>query len=82
MRDYEPRLALDGGSDGLQVISRLVSEAARVLTSGGRLMMEIGEDQAAAVTELLCRPTHLNFLSLKSDCAGHWRVAIAERSVR
>ena len=82
VRDFEPRLALDGGADGLQVISRLVSEAARVLTSGGRLMLEIGEDQAEAVAEILCKPTHLNFLGLKSDCAGHSRVAMAVRSVR
>ena len=82
VRDFEPRLALDGGTDGLQVISRLVSEAARVLTSGGRLMLEIGDDQADAVAELLCKPTHLSFLGLKSDCAGHCRVAMAVRSAR
>jgi release factor glutamine methyltransferase len=79
---FEPRLALDGGPDGLGVISRLVSEAARVLTSGGRLMMEIGDDQADAVTEILCQTTHLHFKTLKSDSAGHARVAIAERAIR
>ena len=79
VRDFEPRLALDGGEDGLQVISRLVSEAAHVLTSGGRLMMEIGDDQADAVAEILCQTTLLNFLGLKSDCTGRARVAMAER---
>jgi release factor glutamine methyltransferase len=79
VRDYEPRLALDGGPDGLRLISRLVSEAAHVLTSGGRLMMEIGDDQAEAVTELLCKTTPLQFKILKSDFAGRARVAIAER---
>jgi release factor glutamine methyltransferase len=82
VRDFEPRLALDGGSDGLTVISRLVSEAVHVLTSGGRLLMEIGDDQADAVTEILCRTTPLQFMNLKSDCAGRARVAIAQRVPR
>ena len=80
VRDYEPRLALDGGPDGLRLISRLVSEAAHVLTSGGRLMLEIGEDQADAVAEIVCKTTPLHFKTLKSDCAGQARVAIAERA--
>ena len=81
VRDFEPRLALDGGFDGLRLISRLVSEADRVLTSGGRLMMEIGEDQAEAVAEILCQTTRFN-LSLKSDFAGKPRVAIVFRTNR
>lgn len=82
VRDFEPRLALDGGPDGLQVISRLVSEASRVLTSGGRLMVEIGDDQAGAVAEILCKTTLLKFRGLRSDCAGRARVAQAERATR
>ncbi len=80
VRDFEPRLALDGGSDGLRTISRLVSEAARVLTSGGRLLMEIGDDQADAVTEILCQTSLLRFRGLRSDCAGRARVAWADRA--
>ncbi len=81
VREFEPRLALDGGPDGLALISRLVSEAARVLTSQGRLLLEIGEDQAAAVAELLCQNNRFN-LTLKSDFAGKPRVAIASRTSR
>jgi len=80
VRDFEPRLALDGGADGLRTISRLVSEAAHVLTSRGRLMMEIGDDQADAVAEILCKTTDLQFLSRISDCAGRARVAVAGRA--
>ncbi|MGD9781478.1 MAG: peptide chain release factor N(5)-glutamine methyltransferase [Kiritimatiellia bacterium] len=79
VRDYEPRLALDGGIDGLRTISRLVSEAAHVLTSGGRLMMEIGDDQADAVAEILCKHPLIQNLGLESDCSGRARVAIAVR---
>jgi release factor glutamine methyltransferase len=82
VRDFEPRLALDGGPDGLQVISRLVSEAAHVLTSGGQFILEIGEDQADAVTELLCQKTHFNQINLKSDYAGLARVIRAVRLPR
>ena len=80
VRDFEPHLALDGGPDGLRTISRLVAEAAHVLKSGGRLMMEIGEDQAAAVEEILCHTPRLQFQHLKSDFAGKWRVAMAVRA--
>ena len=80
VRDFEPRLALDGGPDGLRIISRLVSEAARVLTSEGRLMVEIGEDQAGAVTEMLCQTSLFQLMNLLSDCAGRARVAIARRT--
>lgn len=82
VRDFEPRLALDGGTDGLRTISRLVAQAAHVLRSGGRLMLEIGDDQADAVAEILCRTTPLQFMGLRSDCAGRARVATASRRVR
>ena len=82
VRDFEPRLALDGGADGLRIISRLVLEAAHVLKSGGRLMMEIGDDQADAVKEILCHSPPLQFQRLTSDCAGNWRVAMAESRFR
>jgi release factor glutamine methyltransferase len=82
VRDFEPHLALDGGSDGLRTISRLVAEAVHVLKSGGMLMLEIGDDQADAVTEILCRTTPLQFMGLRSDCAGRARVALASRRAR
>jgi release factor glutamine methyltransferase len=49
----EPRLALDGGPDGLGVLRRVIDGARRVLVPGGLLAMEIGETQGAAVKELL-----------------------------
>ncbi len=50
---FEPRLALDGGPDGLRVIRRIVAEAPAVLRPGGALVMEIGEEQAGGVASLL-----------------------------
>ncbi len=80
VRVFEPRVALDGGRDGLDIISRLVEQAAHVLTSTGRLMMEIGDDQADAVMELLCRTPRFKTQTLRCDFAGRARVAIAERT--
>jgi release factor glutamine methyltransferase len=45
VRRYEPRRALDGGSDGLDVVRRVVRSAARLLRPGGWLLTEIGGDQ-------------------------------------
>ena len=53
VRDFEPRMALDGGADGLAVTRRLVAAAMRYLTPGGLLALEGGFDQAPAVAQLL-----------------------------
>lgn len=82
VRDFEPRLALDGGADGLRAISRLVSEAVHVLSFRGQLMMEIGEDQADAIAEIVCQTPPIQLTSLKSDYAGRARVAILAQSPR
>jgi release factor glutamine methyltransferase len=47
-RDYEARVALDGGTDGLQVMRRVATQAATWLRPGGRLMSETSERQAPA----------------------------------
>ncbi len=52
VRDFEPRRALDGGEDGLDVIRRLVGEAPDYLRPGGRLLIEIGANQGPAVRQL------------------------------
>ncbi len=49
----EPRLALDGGSDGLAVAADIIAQAPEALRSGGALFMEIGDTQASAAAELL-----------------------------
>src|SRR5207248_1415963 len=54
VRDFEPRLALDGGADGLAVFTRLVEQARPFLAPGGHLLVEIGstqEKEARAVLE-------------------------------
>jgi release factor glutamine methyltransferase len=52
VRDHEPRLALDGGPDGLDAYRRLADEIPRVLVPGGRFAVEIGFDQGSDVMAL------------------------------
>jgi release factor glutamine methyltransferase len=52
VRDFEPRGALAGGSDGLDIIRRLVRDSGHILNVRGVLMMEIGAGQATAVASL------------------------------
>jgi release factor glutamine methyltransferase len=53
VRDHDPRLALDGGVDGLDFYRLLAGEAAGWMRPGGRLMLEFGAGQAPAVRALL-----------------------------
>jgi len=55
VKDYEPRLALDGGPDGLTVYRRLLEEAPHLLSSQGFMVLEVGKGQA----DLLCREASL-----------------------
>jgi release factor glutamine methyltransferase len=52
VRDFEPRMALSGGEDGLELTRRIVAEAPRWLRAGGALAVEIGSDQAERVARL------------------------------
>lgn len=55
VRDFEPRAALDGGADGLDLVRRIVAEAPAFLDEGGVLAMEIGAGEAPAVRDLFER---------------------------
>ena len=46
---YEPLHALDGGGDGLTLVRRVIADAARLLRSGGWLLLELGGAQDAAL---------------------------------
>jgi release factor glutamine methyltransferase len=53
VRDHEPRVALDGGPDGLDFFRRLAEAGPARLKSSGRMMLECGDDQAEAIRGLL-----------------------------
>jgi release factor glutamine methyltransferase len=73
VRDYEPRLALDGGKDGLNLIHPLVEQAASALKPGGSLFLEIGYDQGPTVFHCLERYGFQN-VTIKKDLAGLDRI--------
>lgn len=52
VKDYEPRLALDGGADGMDIYKRIAAKYLEFLSPNGTLMMELGVDQAEAIKEL------------------------------
>ncbi len=52
VRDHEPRLALDGGADGLDYYRRIAQEASKYVTRGGMLIMEVGAGEAQEVVKL------------------------------
>ena len=52
VRDHDPRLALDGGADGLDFYRRLAAEAANHLRPAGRIMLESGDGQAEQIRQL------------------------------
>jgi release factor glutamine methyltransferase len=79
IRLYEPVRALDGGPDGLDVIRRLVPEAAGRLRPGGWLLFEFGYAQADGVREIISAAPTLEFVDLRADLAGIPRVAVARK---
>lgn len=76
VREYEPRLALDGKKDGLYFYRRLAAECGHFLKPGGLICLEIGYDQGKAVKELLAAAGWKQ-LSVVKDAAGLDRVVSA-----
>ena len=79
IREFEPVGALDGGPDGLDVIRRLVPEAATRLVPGGWLMFEFGFGQSEGVRAIIANEPRLDLVDVRADLAGIPRVAVARR---
>jgi release factor glutamine methyltransferase len=78
IHDYEPRQALDGGSDGLEAIGRLLATASPYLRAGGAILVEIGASQGAATISLARRNFPEASISLHQDYAGLDRLVIIQ----
>jgi release factor glutamine methyltransferase len=73
VRDHDPRLALDGGPDGLEAYRAIAPELAGLLAADGRFFLEVGAGQAQSVLALLSRHG-LAGLAAHADLAGVARV--------
>jgi release factor glutamine methyltransferase len=74
VRDFEPRLALDGGDDGLAIVRRIVADASVHLTPAGVLAIEVGSGEASAVKDLF-EQAGFTQVELRRDYARIERVA-------
>ena len=74
VKDFEPRLALDGDEDGLSFYRRIINEVPEYLYSNGYLIMEIGYDQGQAVKELLEQDNRYHDIEVIKDYSGNDRV--------
>ena len=75
---HEPRLALDGGPDGVTFYKRIAAEAPVWLKPGGVLMLETAFDQAVAVEAILSSTGKFSDLRIVRDVSGHQRCLVAQ----
>jgi release factor glutamine methyltransferase len=79
VKDYEPRLALHGGADGLDVYRRIIAEVDKFLKPDAALLLEIGYAQGPAVRELLEQKGLFTSVSIEKDLSNNDRIAIAKK---
>lgn len=72
----EPRLALDGGPDGCDLYRRIISSAGSVLSSGGKLLMELGINESVPIS-LLLSEYGFTGIEVRKDYAGIDRMILA-----
>jgi release factor glutamine methyltransferase len=70
VREQDPRLALDGGGDGLACYRTIATQAPRILAPGGTLIVEIGAGQADAVAAVFARSGLATGAHARPDLAG------------
>lgn len=75
---FEPRLALDGGKDGLDFYRRIITSAMSVLVPGGTLLLELGIHESEAVSALLLNSGYRH-IQLRKDLAGIDRMILGIR---
>jgi len=78
IREFEPRVALTAGPDGLDIVRRLLPQAEKLLTPGGLLMLEVGMGMDRKVKELLDE-SRLEWVTTVPDLQGFPRVVVARK---
>jgi len=80
VRDHDPRAALDGGSDGLDLYRRLAREAPAFLAQGGRIMLEFGDGQEQSLREIFSAEAWI-IDAVEEDYSKRPRILIAHRAL-
>jgi release factor glutamine methyltransferase len=80
VREHDPRVALDGGGDGLDYYRRLAVETPPLLTSEGHLMLEFGDGQEEALREIFPAPGWI-IDAVEKDYSKQPRILIAHRAI-
>ena len=78
VRNYEPKLALDGGLEGLSVIRKVVKKSSELLKVHGKLILEIGYDQKNSVKKML-RENNFYINNIVKDLAKNDRCIISTK---
>ncbi len=79
IKDYEPRLALYAGEDGLDIYRRLIEKVDEFLKPDAALMLEIGYDQGPAVKELLEQTDAFTEIKIEKDFHDNNRIVTARK---
>jgi release factor glutamine methyltransferase len=80
IRDHEPRIAIDGGADGLDLVRRLAEQAPGRLAPGGLLALEVADSQAEAVERMLGSSPAWRDIRIDRDLGRLKRVVTARRN--
>ena len=79
VKDYDPKIALDGGEDGLDFYKIMANKAPEYLADGGYLLLECGIDQAQSIVQMLSDRFECNVIK---DLQGIDRIIVAKKSKR
>lgn len=80
VKDFEPKMALDGGKDGLDLVKKIIDEAPDHLNPQAWILMEIGDDQGEAVLEYAKRSKKYTNLEIIVDLEGKNRIFKAQKA--
>ncbi|MGM0598189.1 MAG: peptide chain release factor N(5)-glutamine methyltransferase [Candidatus Rifleibacteriota bacterium] len=79
VRDYEPPIALKGGTNGLEIIARLIKESKKVLKKQGLLIFEHGHGQQNKIINIIEQHTEFSLLKAADDLCGKERFIILKK---
>jgi release factor glutamine methyltransferase len=82
VKDYEPKVALFAGVDGLDIYRRVIEKADRFLKPNAALMLEIGYAQGPAIKKLLEQTSAFAEIRIEKDPHNNDRIAIAKKQKR